>query len=226
MARVCKVTNCNNLHKSKGYCQKHYMRLKRHGHVNETRPYMKFDKCKNDNCNRPHRVNGYCNMHAMRFKRHGDSDTKLTTHFEYETCIIDDCDNPHNSRGYCDMHYKRWQTHGDPNVKLTNWGEMPDTCTVDGCDNPHSAKGLCVNCYASKRYHKHGNSYRKHKYEVMARDGMLCVCCGAVADSLDHIIADTKNGNETADDLQPACKPCNSSKGTGEKCHIHDKVLV
>lgn len=33
--RTCKVQNCNNKHKAKGYCSKHYYQFKRHGHILE-----------------------------------------------------------------------------------------------------------------------------------------------------------------------------------------------
>ena len=37
MSKLCKIENCSGKHKAKGYCQKHYRRLQRHGDVNEVK---------------------------------------------------------------------------------------------------------------------------------------------------------------------------------------------
>jgi len=40
-----------------------------------------------------------------------------------------------------------------------------------------------------------------------------CIYCGDPADTIDHLIPRLANGPESADNLVPACKTCNSSKG-------------
>ena len=49
--------------------------------------------------------------------------------------------------------------------------------------------------------------------EVMDRDGS-CRHCGAVDDlSIDHIVPFSRGGQDTVENLQVLCRPCNSKKG-------------
>lgn len=49
---------------------------------------------------------------------------------------------------------------------------------------------------------------------VFERDGYACVTCGATDRlSLDHIIAYSRGGEDTLENLQTMCTPCNSRKG-------------
>ena len=55
----------------------------------------------------------------------------------------------------------------------------------------------------------------KHRDEVLARDGAVCKYCGAVdlPLTLDHVVARSRGGPDEPENLVPACRPCNSSKG-------------
>ena len=49
---------------------------------------------------------------------------------------------------------------------------------------------------------------------VFERDGYACVVCGAIDRlSLDHIIAYSRGGEDTVENLQTMCVSCNSKKG-------------
>lgn len=49
---------------------------------------------------------------------------------------------------------------------------------------------------------------------VFARDGHLCLLCGATEDlTLDHIWPQVLGGEHTLENLRVLCRPCNSSKG-------------
>lgn len=50
---------------------------------------------------------------------------------------------------------------------------------------------------------------RDEKFKLEAR----CAYCGKDANSLDHLIPRLRNGPDSADNLVPACRRCNSSKG-------------
>lgn len=54
--------------------------------------------------------------------------------------------------------------------------------------------------------------------EVIGHDP--CVYCGGPADTLDHIEPISRSFNSDWDNLAPACRPCNSAKGT-RKLLIH-----
>lgn len=47
---------------------------------------------------------------------------------------------------------------------------------------------------------------------ALAKNGGLCVYCSAVADSVDHVIPQSKGGSHDLDNLVPACMTCNRSK--------------
>lgn len=57
--------------------------------------------------------------------------------------------------------------------------------------------------------------YRKFRAEVISRHGAVCHYCGAedVALQLDHVIPRSRGGSDLPENLVPACKPCNTSKG-------------
>ena len=50
------------------------------------------------------------------------------------------------------------------------------------------------------------------------RFGNSCLCCGKrepeISLTMDHVVPLSKGGLTTADNIQPLCKPCNSTKGT------------
>lgn len=77
--------------------------------------------------------------------------------------------------------------------------------------------------------------------KVFAHYGQLCVCCGTGRDlSIDHIDGNGKEHrkvigsslyawlvqNNYPDGFQVLCRPCNSSKQTGEQCRIHGNMLA
>jgi len=50
---------------------------------------------------------------------------------------------------------------------------------------------------------------------VFERDGYRCVTCGDHRDlTCDHVIAESKGGETTFENLQTMCRPCNCRKGT------------
>jgi len=54
------------------------------------------------------------------------------------------------------------------------------------------------------------------KKNVMIRDGMKCVYCGAknVRLTIDHIVPKARGGKSTFENTVAACKPCNNKKGS------------
>ena len=69
---------------------------------------------------------------------------------------------------------------------------------------------------------RHGhNHYIRFRPIVFGRDGLVCAYCGAidVPLELDHIIPRSRGGLDHPDNLTPACKPCNTSKGAK---HLED----
>ena len=73
--RLCSIEGCGGKIEARGFCDKHYTRLKRHGDpLSAGRPKApkKVRKCSVQECDRPHRTRGYCTLHYQRVKRNGD----------------------------------------------------------------------------------------------------------------------------------------------------------
>lgn len=59
-----------------------------------------------------------------------------------------------------------------------------------------------------------GKHTTKQWTDLLASYHGLCVYCGAKATTRDHVTPLTAGGTDYIDNIAPACKPCNSSKGT------------
>lgn len=58
-----------------------------------------------------------------------------------------------------------------------------------------------------------GASWEKLREAVLKRDGYLCqICHQAQATTADHIIPKAKGGEDSMENLQAACRPCNGKK--------------
>lgn len=56
--------------------------------------------------------------------------------------------------------------------------------------------------------------WRKHREVVMEREGRSCKYCGSPGPlTLDHVIPRSQGGSDEPQNLVPACRSCNSSKG-------------
>lgn len=59
-----------------------------------------------------------------------------------------------------------------------------------------------------------GSVWKRLRQTILERDGHKCNYCGATDDlAVDHIIPLSRGGTNDPENLTPACKPCNSSKG-------------
>ena len=73
--RICSIDGCPYEHIAKGYCNLHYHRLRRLGHVGPVAPIINRRPsalCSVDGCERSVRRKGLCGMHAQRLEKHGD----------------------------------------------------------------------------------------------------------------------------------------------------------
>ena len=57
--------------------------------------------------------------------------------------------------------------------------------------------------------------YKAQRLKVLQLNGWVCHYCGQDANTVDHIIPIVKGGDPMSmDNMVPACKRCNSSKGS------------
>ncbi|MFT5201075.1 MAG: 5-methylcytosine-specific restriction endonuclease McrA [Candidatus Aldehydirespiratoraceae bacterium] len=69
--------------------------------------------------------------------------------------------------------------------------------------------------YVHVPYPKHRSPNRPG---VLARDGGTCQYCGAVGETIDHVLPRSRGGRHTWDNVVAACRRCNSTK--------RDRLLV
>lgn len=68
--RTCSMPGCDGKHKARGYCLKHYERLKAHGNPRVVLPKRQpAGQCTVDGCQNKHRGHGLCNMHLQRARK-------------------------------------------------------------------------------------------------------------------------------------------------------------
>lgn len=74
-SRTCSIEGCEKPAKTRGWCDMHYSRWKRHGDPRWERPVK---TCSIDGCDRPSCARGWCQRHYLRWYYHGDPLTILT----------------------------------------------------------------------------------------------------------------------------------------------------
>lgn len=146
---TCAVEDCENNSVSKGYCPKHYARLKRHGDPLATKSRPRSSPgtrsiCEVDGCEIRVKGQGYCLKHYQRFKKTGDplrnpSGRTTRTYAPDELCSADGCGDAPRKSGLCGKHYQRLANHGDVSIVLHREG-----CMVVGCARKHFGQGYCA----------------------------------------------------------------------------------
>jgi hypothetical protein len=83
--KLCKFSDCSNIHRAKGYCAKHYNRLL----MSKKNSFKKLKKisqekilCSAYECENYSLALGYCSKHYQRFKRNGDININYTKKYQ------------------------------------------------------------------------------------------------------------------------------------------------
>lgn len=233
--RLCAIDGCNGEYLARGYCNKHYLKLKRYGDP----LYVKEKEiCKIDGCNEVVRGRKLCKTHYFEVhnKRHYEKYKKGIN----GVCKFKSCKKPAYIRGYCAGHYQRLLKYGDPSMSVRAV-DLPETCRIEGCNEVYHAKGLCKTHYNSKRRKEFLQSEegrekdRIHRQRRRARikkspfndfsnndweEGLKefensCAYCGTSDEFLEqeHVIPISLGGSNTKTNIIPSCSNCNQSKG-------------
>lgn len=176
MDKGCSVDACDLPVAKKGMCNKHYIRLRRHGDPNVCRKAFAPEDglCTVEGCELPWLSRGYCKGHYERFMKYGDplgSAPKVTA------CLVNGCDNAHKGRGYCVKHLRRLKLYGDPTFTPPSTRRL---CDIDECDDEHYAMDLCRSHYWIKNQHGDPLAVPRREPKVHAREypERPCATCG------------------------------------------------
>lgn len=154
---ACSVTGCPNFARTRGLCNGHYKRLRKHGDVQADVPLPQEPvkpPCSIPGCGGKVLARGWCAKHYNAWTAHGDPLVNLQVRRTEHPCSVDGCENPWRALGLCSSHYTRLQVLGDirANVPLRAYSVgRTEICSVDGCMRVSHAKGLCSMHYTQAR---------------------------------------------------------------------------
>ena len=114
--KKCSVTNCDKKLKAKGYCQTHYMRLRRHGTTND--PVSTKAKCSIESCNDYSKARGFCYKHYHSYMKYDDPFHSNRRRIGRAPCKIESCEGFNHGGGYCQKHKYRLEKYGGIDDKL------------------------------------------------------------------------------------------------------------
>lgn len=133
---TCSVENCMNPHRSKGLCEKHYMRKRRTGSTDLAPPPRvpsEVRGCSVEGCGRPHKAKSFCYLHYARWRATGKPGPVQARPWGLssadERCKVDGCANAYYASGWCESHYHRARRE----AKGKTAPSIDQVCAVNDC---------------------------------------------------------------------------------------------
>lgn len=169
----CTVEGCDRKHKSRGYCQTHYMQFRRGVPITpeiNVRDRNPPEVCVEDGCSGDVVAKGLCKMHHARLLRHGHTryrDRKKPP----KHCSVEGCDSVLYAKTLCHQHYTRERQASKRGLSLTQLSDMF-----------HAQSGGCAICGRGERT-KHPLSQKvmelsiDHCHVTGRTRGLLCDRC-------------------------------------------------
>ena len=141
-AITCSHAGCRAPAHAKGFCQKHYDKLRRADSERSKRPAAK--KCSVSGCRDPYHARGYCQKHYDLYRKRSSSPAKPSRAAakagDDDLCKVEGCGRPHHAKGFCKSHYSKLRRAGGLEPDSTPSG----TCEVESCNRPAIANGRCA----------------------------------------------------------------------------------
>lgn len=211
------MTICTREARSRGWCNAHYERWRKHGTADAGEQLGRYRKL----CRCGERVHGrgMCNLHYRRWKATGDPDWERPQQVRRAPpCSIEGCERPRRARGWCVAHYSRWAAHGDPGDAF----DLTSSCPTCGAEVDRSINVRRKFC--SKSCLWSSVSGRPNWRMLIARDGRTCHLCGDMveveappkspyAPTVDHLVPRSLGGSDDLSNLKLAHFRCNVVRG-------------
>lgn len=147
---MCKHDDCSSKHYAKGFCKKHYNRMKRiqdveSGKVSAVRTYWFGARCQVTNCKNVVKARGYCSAHYLRLIRNGDIQVtkKVSKYTTNCIAVFPDgvrCPIKAYCKEYCKRHYQQWKRWGDPFANKTKPLDPKNYVSVFMPHHPNASK--------------------------------------------------------------------------------------
>jgi len=193
--RLCTIDGCNNKHAAKGYCFKHYQRVRFHGdpHTLLINRGNKFIKCKIEGCEKRARTNGMCPMHVSRVFRHGDPH-KVKRVKNRRKCIIPSCNK-------------------EPYVRKSEKVNRVEKYCYDHLYTNEEHKERNHRRRAMKKNALINDLTKADIKESFNHFNNSCGYCGNKSNlQVEHVVPLYLGGSHTKTNIIPACSSCNTSK--------------
>ena len=135
-AGACQAPDCETHARTKGLCDKHYNRMRRHGTL-DLGPRTNAGKtCAEEHCDRPAFSRGFCTMHAARKYRHGT--IELLPRVKYSKCATPGCRYKATEIGICRICM-------DNDAKAKAYAPEPSPqCIYEKCQQPTTENNYCT----------------------------------------------------------------------------------
>lgn len=190
MAKLCGGANCDRVAVSKGFCDKHYRRLKKHGSAEHVTTHIP-SWCYADDCDRFAVSKGLCDKHYRRLLKHDDPNWQPPS--LSSICSVEDCERKRVAKGFCSKHYE--QNRQGVEFKSAkevrdSWSGVCDICETDVPSGPK--KSWCLD----------------HDHKTGKARGILCAACniglGMFKDNIDILDSAMRYLSKDKNVLYPA----------------------
>lgn len=159
MANRCEGVNCDRDAVSRGFCDKHYRRLLKHGNPEYVATHIP-SWCYAEGCDRFSKSKGLCDKHYRRLIKHGDPNWEPPS--MSSICSAADCNRKKVAKGFCSKHYEQNKQGVDfysaSRVK-ESWSGVCDVCKTNVPSGPK--KSWCLD----------------HDHKTGLARGILCAAC-------------------------------------------------
>lgn len=162
--RTCKIDGCERKHYGRGYCSKHWQRLRTHGDPNYVTKHIP-KKCKESGCSKTQIARGWCQHHYDAWRIHGDP-----LHHEKNQkptiCAVNECGKTVEFLNWCEPHYRKNLWYGDPEYVAPK--RKRKICSIGDCSRTAIGRGWCEKHY--RRWRRFG--------DPLGRELVICRTCG------------------------------------------------